>query len=508
MILRGAEVAAPFRRRSRVLVVGSGAGGALVAARLAERGVEVLLVEAGPYVGARDFTQLEREMMPLLYHEAGLRQSEDGGITVLHGRAVGGSTVVNYLDCFRTPDRLLHDWVRSRGLPELAPEKMRPRWERIEAVLHVRKMAEHMLNPNNRKLKLGADRLGWKGDVFHRNALDCYGSGFCDLGCAYNAKQSAAITWVPLALAAGATLLCDCRVDRVRFEGSRAVGVEGRLLGPGGVGRGEARIDADLVVVAGGAVETPYLLLRSGAPDESGQLGRNLHLHPATAVVGVFPEERIAFYEGIKQGYYVSEFSWVLEEHPADVLIEGVGAPPGLSSAIFSGWGESRRRELAAAYNHLSAVGVLVRDHQPGSVAVGPGRPAVHYQLGIADAMRLKEGMRRSAEAWFAAGATEVATPHAPALRIRHPAQALEFFERGCGPGQIALFTFHQMGTARMGARRDRDVVDPSGRLWGSPNLYVADSSLFPNASGVNPQLTVYGLADVVADGILAALGA
>jgi long-chain-alcohol oxidase len=284
------------------------------------------------------------------------------------------------------------------------------------------------------------------------------------------------------------------------------VGVEGTLLDADRKPRGTARILADRVVVAGGAIETPYLLLRSGVDDPSGQLGHNLFLHPATAVVGIFPE-RIAMWEGIKQGYYISEFSWVLEEHPADVLLEGVAGPPGLVSTLFPGWGEERRVAFAAQLEQMAGTGVLVRDHDPGRVEVGPNRPKVHYTLSEGDTRRLREGMLRTAEAYFAAGATEVATTHTPPLRLKHPRDVLDIWDRGCGAGQINLFTFHQMGTARMGGRKDRDVVDPTGRLWRYRNLHVADSSVFPTASGVNPQLTVYGLSHLISDGILAELG-
>lgn len=504
MIVKGSEAKAPLEVKADVVVVGSGAGGALVAARLAQAGRTVALVEAGPHVTAAEMTQTEREMMPLLYHEAGLRQSEDGSIVVLHGRAVGGSTLVNYLDCFRTPDRLLWQWADTRALPEVLPERMAPRFARVEEVLHVQDTDESQLNTNNRKLKLGGERLGWKGATFRRNANLCYGSGFCDLGCAYNAKQSSAITWVPMATAAGATLYPETRIERVLTVGSRAVGVEGVLLGADRQPRGTARFMADLVVIAGGAVETPFLLLRSGVVDRSGQLGHNLWLHPATAVVGRFPGERVVMTDGIKQGWYISEFSWVLEEHPADVLLEGVAAPPGMSSIIYPGWGEARRAELAAVFNELAATGVLLRDHTPGRVEVGEGRPKVHYRLSDDDAARLRVGMARTAEAYLAAGASEAAAATFPGVRVRSVRDLRAFDDVPCGPGQLALFTFHQMGTARLGGRRDRDVCDPTGRLWAYDNLHVADSSLFPTASGVNPQLTVYGLAEMVAESLLA----
>lgn len=506
MITEGHTLTEPLQVRARVCVVGSGAGGALVAMRLAEAGHDVVVVEAGPWVQASRMNQRERDMMRLLYYESGLRTTEDGGMGVLHGRALGGSTVVNYLDCFRTPDRLLHLWNTERGLPELTPAKMAPRFDRIFEILHVAKLDPSQLNPNNAKLLAGAAALGWKGDTFHRNANQCYGSGFCDLGCAYNAKQSAAITFVPLATARGARVYTECRAERVTWAAGRATGVEGTCLDAERRPTVPFRVDADLVVVAGGAVETPFLLLRSGLPDPSGQLGHNLHLHPGTPVLGWFKGERIAAYEGIKQGYYVSEFSWVLEGHEVDALIEGVAAPPGLSATAFSGFGDTFLQTLRR-FNEFAVGGVLLRDGGNGRVALGPDRPKVTYTLSAGDAQRLQRTIAATAEAYLAAGADCALTGHNPAVVVRSGKDFARIYEAPTGPNQVALFSFHQMGTARMGGRRDRDVVDPTGRAWGVPNLYVADASVFPTASGVNPQITVYGLADVVADGILEALG-
>lgn len=505
MVTAGSALDGPLELTAKVVVVGSGAGGALVASRLAEAGHDVVVLEAGPYVPASRMNQVERDMMRLLYYEAGLRATEDLGMGIIHGRAVGGSTVVNYLDCFRTPDRLLEEWVRTRGLPELAPARMAPRFERIERILHVVKLDEGQLNPNNRKLMEGARARGWKGDTFHRNANQCYGSGFCDLGCAYNAKQSAAITFLPFATAKGARVYAECRVERVVYEAGRAVGVEGVVLGADRQPRFPLRVRADQVVVAGGAIETPFLLLRSGTPDPSGQIGRNLHLHPGTAVVGHFPGERIASYEGIKQGWYISEFSGVLEGHPDDALIEGIGAPPGISSLVFGGFGVERQA-LFGDFNEFAVGGVLLRDEGRGRVEAGAGRPKVTCLLSAEERHRINRVCVHTAEAFLAAGATVAITGHVPPVQVRSAADAARVHAAPAGPGQLSLFSFHQMGTCRMGDRRDRDVVDPGGALWGVPNVTVADASVFPTASGVNPQITVYGLADVVADALLGRL--
>lgn len=505
MIVSGATVAGPLSLTARVCVVGSGAGGALVAMRLAEAGHDVLVLEAGPHVPAARMNQREADMMRLLYYEAGLRASEDMGIGILHGRALGGSTVVNYLDCFRTPDRLLDQWADRHDLPSLRPDRMRARFERIERILHVGQIGVDQLNPNNRKLMEGTVALGWKGATFHRNADRCYGSGFCDLGCAYNAKQSAALTFLPLATAKGARIYTECRVERVVVRDGRAVGVEGVLLDEDRRPRGRFEVKADVVVVSGGAIETPHLLLRSELDDASGQIGKNLFLHPGTAVVGHFRGERIAHYEGIKQGWYISEFSWGLNAHPVDALIEGVGSPPGLASTIFGGNG-AERHEAMTRFNEYAVAGVLLRDSVPGRLTLGEGRPRIEWTLAPADRYRMRMATQHAAEAFLAAGAGVAFTGHTRPVLMRRSSDFARLDDDIWGAGRVGAFSFHQMGSARMGSSPDRDVVDPTGRLWAYENLYVADASVFPSASGVNPQITVYALSDVVADSVLAAL--
>lgn len=497
----GATVEAPLRERAQVVVVGTGPGGASVAAKAAQAGLDVVMLEAGPHVPASKMTQREGEMMRLLYWEAGTRTTENGAMSLLHGRAVGGSSVVNFLDCFRTPARILDLWRKGHGLPDLEPAAMAERFARIDEILHVRKLDAAQLNPNNDKLRIACERLGWKGDTFHRNADNCVGSGFCDLGCAYNAKQSAALTFVPIATGKGARLYTDCHVERVEFAGGRATGVRGQLLGADRTPRGEFTVEADCVVVSGGAIQTPYLLLASGMADPSAQLGRNFWTHPGTPVVGHFPGERIANYEGIKQAYYISEWSWVLNDHPIDALLEGIGAPPGITSMVVAGLGAQRRADMAT-YNEYAASGVLLRDTEPGRVRAGEGRPIVDWELGPADGWRMRQAIEKNVEAFLAAGATTAYTGHAKRMAFRSLADLRKLDSAGLGAGEIALFNFHQMGTARMGGSRDRSVVDPTGKAWEYKNLYVADASLFPSATGVNPQITVYGLADIVADAV------
>ncbi len=504
MIITGSAVNADLTLSADVVVVGSGAGGAVFGKLLTDAGHDVLILEEGGYFTSQEFVQDEQVMYPRLYKDRGTQATEDQSITVLQGRCVGGSTVVNYLDCFRSPPRLLAEWREKAGLTDLTPEHLDPLWDEVEKILSVRQIGVEQLNPNNRKLHDGGKALGWKGDTFHRNALGCVGSGFCDLGCTYDAKQSMLLTYLPLASNGGARIHANCRVRRVLHEGDRAVGVEGEVLDPDTeavkhlfTARGK------LVVIAGGSINTPALLLWSGVTDPSKQIGQNLHLHPALPVVAEFDEE-ILSYHGIKQGYYISEFSAVLEGHPDDVLLEGIGASPGLTAPLFAGTGDEHAKGISRRNQMASAI-ALVRDLGGGSVTCGKnGKPIIRYQLDpVLDAPRAARGVENLMRAFLAAGARCAYSPTLDPVIATRPEQCAEVHSRPFGPNQVVVFSAHQMSTCRMGANDQTHPLSPQGLLWGYKNLMVCDASVFPTATGVNPQMTVYGMASHLADKVV-----
>ena len=217
--------------RADVCVVGSGAGGSVIARKMASRGLKVVVLEEGGYYTRDDFTQVERDMIPKLYKDRGGQATVDQAVSVLQGRCVGGTTVINYLCCFRTPDRVLHEWA-ERGVQGMSPADMKPHLDEVYGMLSIKKMPENMLNMNNRGLKVGAEKLGWKGDTFDRNQVGCWGAGFCGEGCTYDAKQSALLTYLHEAVTRGAEVYAGARVERITVDGGRATGVEGVTWDP------------------------------------------------------------------------------------------------------------------------------------------------------------------------------------------------------------------------------------------------------------------------------------
>ncbi|HEY1555193.1 MAG TPA: GMC family oxidoreductase N-terminal domain-containing protein, partial [Kofleriaceae bacterium] len=238
-----------------VVIVGSGAGGAPMAAELAEAGFDVIVLEEGSYYTTRDFTANTTAMVRQLYRGGGATMAlGNPPILFQEGRAVGGSTVINGGMSWRTPDDILARWRREAGL-ETSPESLDPYFARVEKRIHVAPMDDAAIGNDNWLLKKGADAKGWKTVGNLRNQVHCVGSNRCAFGCPTGAKQSALVSYLPRALHFGARVYADVRVDRVTFHGKRANGVIGRSAAGHNV-----VVRAKLVVSACGAIHTPALL--------------------------------------------------------------------------------------------------------------------------------------------------------------------------------------------------------------------------------------------------------
>ncbi len=479
-------------------VIGTGAGGAVLASELAEGGRSVIMLEKGGYHTHKDFNQREQDMMPLLFEDAGARTTKNGAITVLHGKSVGGSTTVNWAICFDPPEHVLDTWADDYGIEGIRLADLRPSLDKVRFVLNVRKMEPHEVNLNSRLLLEGAQKIGLVGDRFEHNRTQCLQSGFCILGCAYDRKQSMNVTYVPRALHFGARLYPRAEVTEFEQEGDRITAVRGVLTNPKTGKTHRFRVRAKLFSVSGGAISTPQLLLKNGLANQSGRLGHNLTLHPTTAAVGIFPQP-VRGYQGIQYGTYVSS----LEQE--GILIEAVFAYPGLMGANLYAWGPEGERVMSR-YNDMAACIVLLHDDGSGRVSVDAnGVPVLDYWITERDKERFKKGLKAVARIYLAAGAEEVLVPHASGVRIRSAADLGLIDRMDVDPCRMAVFSAHQMGTAAMGKDPARSVTDSWGRCHGYANLFVCDGSLFPTSLGVNPQITIAALADRTARHILRA---
>ena len=494
-ITMGDSVDADVHLSCDVVVVGSGAGGATVAAELAAAGMDVVIVEEGGYHPTESFQTAMGHALRTLYRDGG-GSTAIGAPPVLYseGRCVGGSTVVNGGMSFRTPEPVLRRWTaESSGLSE---EGLRPYFEQVERRLHVAHQDPETVGRDSALLKAGADTLGWHTIDNLRNQIHCAGTNNCTLGCPTGAKRSMLVTSIPRALAAGARLYADCRVDRVTRDGRRATGVEGRFVNPGGRPGRRLTVHARLVVVSAGGVQTPALLLRSGFRSPSGQLGRNLTLHPNAKLVAVF-DAPVRGWEGVHQAYQVREFT------DEGILITAVNLPPSLVAMGLPVHGRALG-ELMRDYDHMVMAGCLVEDSVTGRVRNLPGLGAqAFYQISDADAARVVRGIGLTAELMFAAGARRILPPFAGAPVLHGPDDVATLLSRPVPKRSLELFTVHLMGTARMGDDPRRGVVSGSGEFHGASGLVVADASILPGAVGVNPMETIVALATRIAERLI-----
>ncbi len=480
--LRAGSHSAPRTLHADVCIIGAGAGGAVVAKELAEGGARVVVLEEGGDHPAADMTGRPRDMMARLYRDGGQIATLGRPPIVLPlGRGIGGTTLVNSGTCFRTPDRVLARWRSEFGLDELTPAALAPVFDRVEETLGVAEVPAELAGANAALTRRGAERLGWSGGYLRRNARGCQGSGVCAFGCPTGAKQHAGDAYLVPARAAGALACTGARAERLVMRGTRAVAVEARTQHGGRV-----TVEADAIVIAAGTIHTPLLLGASGLGGRSGQLGRNLSLHPASAVWGLF-DEPVDMVRGVPQSYYVDEFA------SDGIMLEGIaGAPDYLAMAApLSG---DRHRELMLRYSHVGQCGMMVSDRSRGRVRGRPGAPLIRYDLCREDVATVHAGLIRLAELLAAAGASTLYLPLArmPELPGADPAplRALDIRRR-----DLKLMAFHPLGTARADADPARGVLDGDLRLHGAENVYVADGSAVPSALGVNPQITIMALA-------------
>lgn len=475
-----------------VVVIGSGAGGAVVGKELAERGHAVVFLEEGHFYRRDAFNGSAVNAHQNFYRgKAGITTLGNNIVPVVMGRLVGGSTAINTGTCFRTPDRVLEDWCERIDSDELSPAAMAPYFDKVERELRVGPNKPEYIGPIGDIVARGCDALGWSHFPVRRNAPDCDGQGVCDWGCPTNARLSMDISYLPAALKRGAMLFTETRARRIRIENRRAVGVEavsesGKRL----------RFRSRLVILAGGAIPTPLFLLDQGICNGSGQVGRNLSIHPGSSVSALF-EQRVAGYNHIMQGYASEQF------HRDGILLLGAQASIDIGALLFSFNGR-RYTEVMERFDHVGSFGAMIEDTtQNGRVRAGPrGWPILTYNLQPADVDRLHQGLIHVMEIFQAAGADRFfPTMRRPA--IVEGAAGLDAFRKlRPKPWDFVCTSFHPLGTCRMGPDPFTNVVGADHQTHELPGLFIVDGSTVPGPPAVNPQLTIMAMATRAADKI------
>lgn len=476
-----------------VVVVGSGPGGSAVARALTAGGLSVVVLEEGPR---------ESRFRPNYANTSRYHMQEGGTMLatgtvyfpVAAGRGVGGGSLINSAICLRTPDPVLEGWSTLLGDDRYGPAGLGPVYDELEAMLGVGPCSDAIAGENNRIICRGAEALGLPGGLINRNTPQCVGCGLCNFGCPVGGKASVNRNLLPLAVADGAIVQAETRVDQVLVVGGRAVGVVGHTVHPetGAVGP-QVRVTADRVVLSAGAIGTPRLLHACGLAGQLGPVGDGLHVHPGAAVMGVH-DAPVNLWHGATQG------AWFHVPDDPGLLPHAFTAPPEVTAIALL----SQVPDMKAAFAlcpRLSGLVCLVSDKGQGTVRATPsGKADISYTLKDADLDAVKRGLVICARVLLAGGANEVITL-VNGIGRHTDADALAAELAPKGPSAFDMYSSHPQSSCRMGPE---GVVGLDGQCHGLPGLYLADASVFPTSLGVNPQLTTMAMATLIGRGMVA----
>ena len=489
-IARDATVGRRFSVRTEVVVIGSGAAGSVVAHELAKAGRQVLVLESGRYLPSSDFTEHLGDTMTLIYRDQAGQVNSTADVLFVEGECVGGSTVIGACVMQRPPTSMLRSWADTYGLTALSPANAAPLFEETGREQFVHTNESHEINATAHKVIQGCEQMGlsWKPTV--RNVRQCALTGHCLAGCPSDRKMSALVTHLPWAVGHGARIFADTHVDRVRISNGRATGVEARVIDPDNRELvAELRVDAQVVVVAGGGIHSPLLLQRSQVPDISGQLGRNLAVQPFAQVIGVYEEELFGF-RGALVGVEIDHFL----EREGLMFFSALAEPEQLMAQSDHGVG-AEHIEFMKKYKHMAGLNAFAIDSGNGSVqwkgGVTDGRKVISWNPSRDDFNRLKQAVSIASRVFFSSGAKEVHLPTFKRLQadsvfeLDSILDEVNYGIRGMYSFRVNSFSPH--GTCRMGVDRYQSVTSPDGEVYDVSGLFVADASLFPEPMPAAP---------------------
>lgn len=484
-----------------VIVIGTGAGGGTSAEIFAKAGLKVIMIEEGPLKSSDDFKMDERQAYKDLYQENAGRVTKNGAMSVLQGRCVGGTTVINWTSSFRTPSLTLDYWSNEFKVKGFSEKEMVPWFAKMEQRLNIAPWTG-AANANNEILREGCSKLDIQWKTIPRNVKGCWDLGYCGTGCPTNAKQSMLVTTIPAALEHGATLLYSARAERLILEGKKVTGVVCSALDEKYQNTNKTiTVKAPYIIMACGGINGPALLLRSNAPDPNKRIGKRTFLHPTVFSFAQFNKDISPFY-GAPQSVYSDHFQWQNgAKGPIGYKLEVSPLHPGISAIMLMGHGHKHVEDISKLAN-TNAMIALLRDgfddnSEGGSIELADdGSPIIDYPIND----YLWDGVKRAhltmAKLQFSAGATKVRPAHQDGQWF----ESFDAFKKGIDQlsyqeSSVLLGSAHVMGGLAMGENKNICLVDSNCKYHYLDNLWVFDGSVFPTSIGANPQLSIYGLA-------------
>lgn len=482
-----------------VVIIGSGAGGAVAASELSRNGWKVILIEEGSYFTPAQFSNDEFIAQARLYRDAGFIVSEEQTISILQGKTVGGSTTVNWQTSLYPPEYVTKEWATRFGWQGYSRDEMDSYVSEVHERLGVHEVPSNLVNENNNVLKEGGKKIGLNPQILNNNNRGCIGLGRCGLGCPINAKQSTFLTWIPDALEHGATVVSNMRAIKIKDGKLKKVLAE---FAPDAYEKApqntiqEMEITAPVVIVSAGAIEGPALLQRSGIGND--WVGRNLKVHPTSTIFGKF-EKEIKMFQGPPQSIVIKD------GHNQDgtgygYWLEAAPYRPTLASSLVPFYGK-QQFDVMKDYTKYNAGIVLVRDGADGeanaSVSYSFGKRKVYFELTPTDGKNMLKGLKSLAEVTVAAGAKELIFPF---TRFKEPYKVTGndnfdwILNESFRPGDLLVGSAHPHGSIQSANDPSLGAVDLNMEIYGHKNIFVMDASVYPTGLSVNPQITTMSI--------------
>ncbi|CAB4477256.1 uncharacterized protein OCT59_016398 [Rhizophagus irregularis] len=493
------------------IIIGSGAGGSVVAARLA-RMENVLVIEKGHHYDQCDLSTEQQDGYDKLYELSGGMLTDDSNMYVLAGSNFGGGTTIGW-SAFMEPQYFVREeWAKNFGLPYFMEDEYGNAMKYINARLGTNTI-NIIHNQSNQTLINGCKKLGLHSDNIPQNTASItHQCGWCSFGCKYGEKQSATMTWLNEAKSNNAKFLKNCYVEKILIDkdgkSQKVMGVEVIINNIKRV-----KIHAKRVVVSAGAIHSPALLLRSGLKNKN--IGRNLHVHPIAAVYGVFPNKEIKTYSGTIMSAISNATENVDGENYGAKIVVG-SHHPGFMFANFPWKSNLQHKQLMLEYNNIVPLMVITRDREGGRILTDEnGKPRLEYKLSQHDSKSMVAGLLTAVRILAAAGATKIGTCQTViddyivenGVNPLNDPKFDQFLNKikkvGIPTYQTCTGTIEQMSSCRMGDDPNKSAVNPVGEAWEVENLYVADSSVLPTATGVPSMMTTMNIAHYISKCIL-----